>query len=78
MHEKLNINQQPVEDRPREKLITHGADSLSKAAVADMLEKALDICMFTEKKLTITGRDTGCTCSEFGDYVMETVKKLSK
>ena len=45
---------------------------------ADMLEKALDICMFTEKKLTITGRDTGCTCSEFGDYVMDTVKKLSK
>lgn len=45
---------------------------------ADMLEKALDICMYTEKKLTITGRDTGCTCSEFGDYVMETVKKLSK
>lgn len=44
---------------------------------ADLLEKALDICMFTEKKLTITGRDTGCTCSEFGDYVMETVKKLS-
>ena len=43
---------------------------------ADLLEKALDICMFTEKKLTITGRDTGCTCSEFGDYVMETVKKL--
>lgn len=45
---------------------------------ADLLEKALDICMFTEKKLTITGRDTGCTCSEFGDYVMETVKKLSE
>lgn len=45
---------------------------------ADLLEKALDICMFTEKKLAITGRDTGCTCSEFGDYVMETVKKLSE
>lgn len=45
---------------------------------ADLLEKALDICMFKEKKLTITGRDTGCTCSEFGDYVMETVKKLSE
>lgn len=45
---------------------------------ADLLEKALDICMFAEKKLTITGRDTGCTCSEFGDYVMETVKKLSE
>ncbi len=45
---------------------------------ADNLEKALDICMFTEKKLTITGRDTGCTCSEFGDYIMETVEKISK
>lgn len=45
---------------------------------ADLLEKALDICMFSEKKLTVTGRDTGCTCTEFGDYVMETVEKLSK
>ena len=43
---------------------------------ADLLERALDICMFEEKKLTITGRDDGCTCSEFGDYVMETVKSL--
>ena len=43
---------------------------------ADMLEKALDICMITEKKLTITGRDTGCTCEEFGNYVMETLKTL--
>ncbi len=45
---------------------------------ADLLEKALDICMFSEKMLQITGRDTGCTCSEFGDYVMETVKRLSE
>ena len=45
---------------------------------ADLLEQALDICMLTEKKLTITGRDTGCTCAEFGDYVMETVQKLNK
>ena len=43
---------------------------------AAKLERALDICMFEEKKLTITGRDNGCTCSEFGDYVMETVTKL--
>ncbi|WRS28988.1 isocitrate/isopropylmalate family dehydrogenase (plasmid) [Oscillospiraceae bacterium MB08-C2-2] len=42
---------------------------------ADQLEKALDTCMYTEKKLTITGRDTGATCREFGDYVMETVAK---
>lgn len=45
---------------------------------ADALEAALDKCMFEEKKLTITGRGTGCTCQEFGDYVMETTQKLSK
>lgn len=45
---------------------------------ADLLEKALDKCMFEEKKLTITGRDTGCTCKEFGDYVMETITAMSK
>ena len=43
---------------------------------ADLLERALDICMYEEKKYQITGRDTGCTCEEFGNYVMETVKKL--
>ena len=43
---------------------------------ADLLERALDICMYEEKKYQITGRDTGCTCSEFGDYVMDTVRKL--
>jgi len=42
---------------------------------ADRLEKALDTCMYEEKTLTITGRDNGCTCNEFGDYVMETIKK---
>ncbi len=51
---------------------------IGKQTEADLLEKALDICMYTEKKLTITGRDTGCTCNEFGDYVMETVKILAK
>ena len=43
---------------------------------ADKLERALDICMYEEKKLTITGRDTGCTCAAFGDYVMATVSSL--
>ncbi len=43
---------------------------------ADRLERALDICTFEEKKLTITGRSTGATCREFGDYVMETLKSL--
>ena len=44
---------------------------------ADALEKALDKCMFTEKKLVITGRDTGATCEEFSNYVTETLKSLS-
>ena len=43
---------------------------------ADKLERALDICSFEEKKYVITGRDTGATCDEFGDYVMETLQKL--
>ena len=43
---------------------------------ADKLERALDICSFEEKKYVITGRDTGATCGQFGDYVMETLQKL--
>ncbi len=43
---------------------------------ADKLEKALDICMITEKKLVITGRSDGATCEEFGNYVMETLTSL--
>ena len=44
--------------------------------LAEKLERALDICMFEEKKLTMTGRDTGATCEEFGEYVKETILKL--
>ncbi|MGI6261190.1 MAG: isocitrate/isopropylmalate family dehydrogenase [Acutalibacteraceae bacterium] len=51
---------------------------IGKQEQADLLERALDICMFEEKKLKITGRDTGCTCREFGDYVMQTVEALQK
>lgn len=43
---------------------------------ADKLARALDICMFEEKKLVITGRDTGCTCDEFAAYVTETLNSL--
>lgn len=38
---------------------------------ADRLYKALDICTVTEKKLVMTGRDTGATGAEFADYIME-------
>lgn len=51
---------------------------IGKQKQADLLERALDICMFEEKKLQITGREDGATCSAFGDYVMETVKTLNK
>ncbi len=50
---------------------------IGKQKEADKLERALDICMLEEKKLVITGRPDGATCAEFGDYVMETVKKIS-
>ena len=43
---------------------------------ASKLERALDICMYEEKKLVITGRDNGATGDEFAEYVMDTIKKL--
>jgi len=43
---------------------------------ANRLYKALDICMVTEKKMIITGRDTGATCSEFADYIMQTIRSM--
>ncbi len=45
---------------------------------ANALEAALDKCMITEKKLVITGREDGCTCEEFGNYLMETVEAMNK
>ena len=43
---------------------------------SDKLARALDICMFEEKKLTMTGRDNGATAQQFADYVMETIEKI--
>jgi len=45
-------------------------EHIGETEKASRLEAALNECMFTEKKLTITGRDTGATCAEFADYVM--------
>lgn len=42
---------------------------------ANQLYNALDICTVTEKKLVLTGRDTGATGAEFADYIMETIAK---
>ena len=43
---------------------------------ADKLDKALHICTEVEPKYVITGRSDGATCSELGDYIMETIEKL--
>lgn len=43
---------------------------------ADKLYRALDICTILEKKLVITGRDTGATGAEFADYIMETIEAM--
>ena len=49
---------------------------IGKQDKADKLARALDICTLEEKKLVITGRDTGATSEEFAAYVLETLKKL--
>ncbi len=41
---------------------------------AKNLEMALDICGQYEKKLVVTGRDTGATGAELADYLMETLQ----
>ena len=43
---------------------------------SEALDRALDICMHEEAAMKITGRADGCTCSEFGEYVMRTLTKL--
>ena len=43
---------------------------------ADKLDKALTICTEQDVKYKITGRSDGATCSELGDYIIETKKKL--
>jgi isocitrate dehydrogenase (NAD+) len=41
---------------------------------AKKLEMALDICASYERKLKITGRETGATGEEFAKYIMETLQ----
>ena len=35
---------------------------------------ALDICATYEKKIKMTGRDTGATGEEYAKYIMETIQ----
>lgn len=45
------------------------------AGLGKKLEMALDLCGQFEKKMTITGRETGCTTEEYGNYLMETIQQ---
>lgn len=46
-------------------------DHIGRRSAAERLEKALDFCMFRDRKVVITGRETGAECSEFAEYVKE-------
>lgn len=50
-------------------------DHIGETGKAKDLGMALDICCQFEKKLKVTGRDTGATGNEFADYVMETMQR---
>jgi isocitrate dehydrogenase (NAD+) len=57
-------------------MIRAGAMMLNHLGYADRgarLEMALDVCGNLEKRLVITGRNTGAKGSEFADYIMETL-----
>jgi isocitrate dehydrogenase (NAD+) len=49
-------------------------DHMGYADRAKKLDMALDICGQYEKKLVMTGRDTGATGADYANYVMETLQ----
>ena len=46
---------------------------IGRQAEADRLEKALDKCMLTERKIVVTGHEDGATCDEFVNYIKESL-----
>lgn len=49
---------------------------IGRQELSEKLEKALDYCMFEDKKYIITGRDNGATCEQFAQYVMDTLRNM--
>jgi isocitrate dehydrogenase (NAD+) len=43
---------------------------------ANKLNDALNICTETEKKVVVDDSENSATCSQFGDYLMETIEKI--
>ena len=61
-------------------LLRAGAMMLEHIGYADIgarLHKAIDVCGQYERKIIMTGRDTGATSAEFGQYLMDTVADSS-
>ncbi|MEG3595231.1 MAG: isocitrate/isopropylmalate family dehydrogenase [Chloroflexota bacterium] len=61
-------------------LLRAGAMLLEHIGFEDIggkLHKSLDICGQYERKVVMTGRDTGATSQEYGDYVMSTVENAN-
>ena len=57
-------------------LLRAGAMMMEHIGYTDIgakLHKAIDICGQYERKIVMTGRDTGATSAEFGKYLMKTV-----
>ena len=52
-------------------------DHIGFAELGSKLHKAIDICGMYERKVIMTGRKSGATNVEFGDYVMDTVADSS-
>ncbi len=55
-----------------------GAMMLEHIGYTDLgskLHKALDVCGQYERKVVMTGRSSGATGKEFGDYLMETIQE---
>ena len=52
-------------------MMTH----IGKTEEGRKLDMALDVCSQFERKLKMTGRDTGATGDEFAEYIMETLQR---
>lgn len=50
-------------------------EHIGEVELSEKLSRALDVCMYEEKKIVVTGRDTGATCAEFADYVMSKLER---
>ncbi len=44
---------------------------------ANKLNEALNICTEVEKRVVVDDSENSATCSQFGDYLMETIEKLA-